>query len=194
MAERWALLCFIFSFNLPSIVFPCLAFYHTILMQLFCQGVWKMCESKKAASYLRSHVVLTLRVLCNCAAASGCDCTAEPDSLKDISIVKPTRCTCFTKYLFSLDTPRVSDGLSVHHQELKAVHTATGICRTDTATCLPVETRWKYQYRNIKGKLYKTNAAIWYNKICREKQPTPMQSLFDIYLLLYVQSLTPDNG
>jgi len=51
-----------------------------------------------------------------------------------------------------------------------------------------------YQYRNIKGKLYKTNAAIWYNKICREKQPTPMQSLFDIYLLLYVQSLTPDNG
>ena len=23
-----------------------------------------------------------------------------------------------------------------------------------------------YQYKNIKGKLYKTNAAIWYNKIC----------------------------
>jgi major membrane immunogen (membrane-anchored lipoprotein) len=22
-----------------------------------------------------------------------------------------------------------------------------------------------YQYRNIRGKLYKTNAAIWYNKI-----------------------------
>ena len=24
-----------------------------------------------------------------------------------------------------------------------------------------------YQYRNIKRKLYKTNAAIWYNKTCR---------------------------
>jgi hypothetical protein len=30
-----------------------------------------------------------------------------------------------------------------------------------------------YQYRNTRQKLYKTNAAIWYNKICREKQLTP---------------------
>jgi hypothetical protein len=30
-----------------------------------------------------------------------------------------------------------------------------------------------YQCRNTKEKLYKTNAAIWYNKICREKQLTP---------------------
>ena len=30
-----------------------------------------------------------------------------------------------------------------------------------------------YQYRNIKEKLFKTNAAIWYNKICREKQIAP---------------------
>ena len=30
-----------------------------------------------------------------------------------------------------------------------------------------------YQYRNAKEKLCKTNAAIWYNKICREKQLTP---------------------
>jgi hypothetical protein len=29
-----------------------------------------------------------------------------------------------------------SDGLSVHHQQFKTVHTATGICQTDTATCL----------------------------------------------------------
>ena len=29
-----------------------------------------------------------------------------------------------------------------------------------------------YQYKNIKRKLYKTNAAIWYNKICRLKQLT----------------------
>jgi hypothetical protein len=30
-------------------------------------------------------------------------------------------------YLFSINTLHVSDGLSVHHQEFKTVHTATGI-------------------------------------------------------------------
>ena len=27
-----------------------------------------------------------------------------------------------------------------------------------------------YQYRNTREKLFKMNAAIWYNKICRAKQ------------------------
>ena len=30
-----------------------------------------------------------------------------------------------------------------------------------------------YQYKNIKIKWYKSNAAIWYNKTCRIKQTTP---------------------
>jgi hypothetical protein len=30
-----------------------------------------------------------------------------------------------------------------------------------------------YNYKNIKRKLYRTNTAIWYNKICRQKQLTP---------------------
>jgi hypothetical protein len=30
-----------------------------------------------------------------------------------------------------------------------------------------------HQYKNIKTKLYKNNAAIWYNKTCRMKQLTP---------------------
>jgi hypothetical protein len=30
-----------------------------------------------------------------------------------------------------------------------------------------------YQYKNTKTKLYKNNAAIWYNKICKAKQITP---------------------
>ena len=34
--------------------------------------------------------------------------------------------------LFWNDTLHVSDGLSGHHQEFKTVHTATGICQTDT--------------------------------------------------------------
>jgi hypothetical protein len=37
-----------------------------------------------------------------------------------IPIVKPTRCTSFSNYLFSRNTLHVSDGLSVHHQELLA--------------------------------------------------------------------------
>ena len=38
--------------------------------------------------------------------------------------------------LFWNDTLHVSDGLSIHHQQFKSVHTATGICQTDTAVCL----------------------------------------------------------
>ena len=63
--------------------------------------------------------------------------------------------------LFWNDTLHVSDGLSVHHQEFKTVHTATGICQTDTANSLLASSQ---------------------------------QYLFDICLLLYVQSLTPDDG
>ena len=59
------------------------------------------------------------------------------------------------------NTLHVSDGLSVHHQELKSVHTTTGVCQTDTADCL-LTSRQQY--------------------------------LFDIRLLLCVQSWTPDDG
>jgi len=38
-------------------------------------------------------------------------------------------------------TLHVSDGLSVHHQVLKVVNTATGICQTDTAVCLLASSR-----------------------------------------------------
>ena len=43
---------------------------------------------------------------------------------------------CIKFILFWNDTLHVSDGLSVHHQEFKTVHTATGMCQTDTAVCL----------------------------------------------------------
>ena len=35
---------------------------------------------------------------------------------------------------FLKNTLHVSDGLSVHHQEFKTVHTATGICQTELLT------------------------------------------------------------
>ena len=38
-----------------------------------------------------------------------------------------------------------------------------------------------YQYKNSKRKLYKTNASIWYNKICRLKRLTPTYINIHIY-------------
>jgi len=43
---------------------------------------------------------------------------------------------CIKFILFWNDTVHVSDGLCVHHQEFKTVHTAKGICQIDTAVCL----------------------------------------------------------
>jgi len=43
---------------------------------------------------------------------------------------------CIKFILFWNDTLHVLDGLSIHHQEFKTVHTATCICQTDTAVCL----------------------------------------------------------
>ena len=82
----------------------------------------------------------------------------------------------FRKFvLFWNNTPHVSDGLSVHHQEFKTVHTATGIRQTGTVACLLVGTL---------------------TELCSIQFPlaSRQQYLFDIYLLLYVQSWTPDDG
>jgi len=46
------------------------------------------------------------------------------------------RCLKVILFYFWSNTLHVSDGLSVKHQELQTVHTATGICVTDTAVCL----------------------------------------------------------
>jgi len=52
----------------------------------------------------------------------------------------------FLKFiLFRYDPLHVSDGLSVHHEEFKTVHTATGICHTGTAVCL-LASRQQYLY------------------------------------------------
>ena len=40
---------------------------------------------------------------------------------------------CITFIIFWNDTSHVSDGVSVHHQEFKTVHTTTYICQTYTA-------------------------------------------------------------
>ena len=78
-----------------------------------------------------------------------------------ISTVKPIKCINISNLFYWRNTLQVSDGLSVHHQEFKTVHTATGICQTDTAVCLLAKT---------------------FSLASRQ------QYLFDICLLLYVQS------
>jgi len=45
--------------------------------------------------------------------------------------------------LFWNDTLHISDGLSVHHQAFKTIHTAKGICQTDTAVYLLADIRWQ---------------------------------------------------
>jgi hypothetical protein len=52
-----------------------------------------------------------------------------------VSIVNQADAPVSQIYLFWIHTLHVSDGLSVHQQEFKTVHTATGVCQTDTATC-----------------------------------------------------------
>jgi len=47
-----------------------------------------------------------------------------------------------------------------------------------------------YEYKNIRRKLYKTNAAIWFNKTCRLKEIKPNYigiriNGSDIVILLY---------
>ena len=51
-----------------------------------------------------------------------------------------------------------------------------------------------YHYRNTKEKLYKTNAAMWCSKTCREKHlPICEISAWHIPLLC-IQWKTPDDG
>jgi hypothetical protein len=62
-------------------------------------------------------------------AASQYIATQDRAASQYISIVNPTRCSNFSNLFYFLDnTLHVSDGLSVHHQEFKTVHTATGMC------------------------------------------------------------------
>ena len=52
------------------------------------------------------------------------------------STVKPTRCINISNLYYWSNTLHVSVNFSVRHQEFKTVHTATGMCQTDTADCL----------------------------------------------------------
>jgi len=44
---------------------------------------------------------------------------------------------------------------------------------TNLKICVAKQAKLIFKYKKIKIKLYKTNAAIWFNKTCRIKQLTP---------------------
>ena len=72
----------------------------------------------------------------------------------------------FLKFiLFCSSTLHVSDGLSAHHHESETVHTASGVCQTDSADCLLAGTRCSISFPPASSE----------------------QDLFEIYLMLYVQ-------
>ena len=74
--------------------------------------------------------------------------------------------------LFCSSTLHVSDRLSVHHQESKTVHIASGVCQTDSADCFLAGPRCSISFPLASNQ----------------------QNLFDIHLMLYVQSQTRDDG
>jgi len=55
----------------------------------------------------------------------------------------------FKFILFCSSTLRVSDGLPIHHQESKTVHTTSGICHTDSDDRLLAGTRWNNFFSNL---------------------------------------------
>jgi len=66
----------------------------------------------------------------------------------------------FLKFiLFISSTLHVSDCLSVHHQESETVHTASGICQTDSADCLLAGTRWNFHLVHTASGICQTDSA-----------------------------------
>ena len=95
-----------------------------------------------------------------------------------------------------------------HHQEFKTVHTSTGIRQTDTVVCLLAGMRWNcktlQRQKTIKAATpYSRKHELKFLYVGKQKNwPSSVsfplasrrQYLFDMYLLLYVQSWTPDDG
>jgi len=84
----------------------------------------------------------------------------------------------FLKFiLFHSSTLRVSDGLSVHHQLSKTVHTASGICQIDSADCLLAGTRCSISFPLASSPTWNISFPLASNH----------RNLSDTYLMLFVQ-------
>ena len=93
--------------------------------------------------------------------STWCDCSEESDVC--ICLVKPTRCINVSNLFSWSNTVHVSDGISVHHQELKTVilqHTADcllassrqylfDICLLQCAQSLTPDDGWKDHPKHV---------------------------------------------
>ena len=52
--------------------------------------------------------------------------------------------------------------------------------------CIAKQAQQIYKNKNIKIKLYKNNAAIWFNKICRMKHSHPLECVIPDGVLIQV--------
>ena len=66
--------------------------------------------------------------------------------------------------LFWNDTLHVLDGLPIHHQQFKTVHTASGICQIDTAVFLLAVCMYSLELLVMDGKT-ETCTVSFQNKI-----------------------------
>jgi hypothetical protein len=77
--------------------------------------------------------------------SSGVQMSDSVEKRFETYIYKTNEMHQFLKFiLFCSSNLHVSDDLSVHHQESKTVHTASGVCQTDYADFLLAGTRWNW--------------------------------------------------
>jgi len=108
----------------------------------------------------------------------------------------------FSFILFCSSTLHVSDGLSVHHQESKTVHTASGVNQTESVWHIPESVHHQESKTLHTGSgIYQTDSADcllagtrWNCSSISFSLASSQLNLFDIHLMLYVQSQTPDDG
>jgi hypothetical protein len=91
----------------------------------------------------------------------------------------------FCNICITLNTSTCFEQYYAHLQEVKIVflqHLVSSLSvsgpkvhrlRADIKLCIEEQAKRVYQYKNTKIKLYKNNAAIWYNKTYRAIQLTP---------------------
>jgi hypothetical protein len=105
-----------------------------------------------------------------------------------ISIVNPTRWTEFTNLFYFWDnTLLASDGLSVHHQEIKTLNTETGIWQTGTAVCLIGGTRWKEVECYPKNEIKLWSWCKWLDLLekCGFQNSSFVQFAYNNFFLIY---------
>ena len=90
---------------------------------------------------------------------------------------------CLKFNLFWNDTLYVSDGLSVHHQQFKIVHTAMYICQKITAVCLLAATRRNSFHLVSASKLY---VQSWTPDDGRKARPKHVDRHSEIKQIWYI--------